>query len=350
ATGEAAFKGALFQSMIAGALNMQSVVEAHRGRIRVESAPGKGTAAISGNTLTYTPTSSASGTDSFVVTASDGKGGSATQMVNATIDDYPNTTGSSGIVTVGGGASAGSIDFASDTDVFKVTLTAGETYRFDMIATSGGLDPYLYLFNLSDQTLTQVASNGDNGSSKNSQFTYSALASGTYILLAQDTASNLGSYNLLVERPNRSPSFSFASQSVSTNEDTAKAITLAATDADSDPLTYTTASAANGTVTVSGTVVTYTPRLNFNGSDSFVVTASDGKGGTATQTVNITVAAFEDQATGSISISGTASQGGSVTANVSAIDVDGAITGVSYLWQMSLDGVSVWTNLNAATS
>jgi len=31
ASGEAAFKGALFQSMIAGALNMHSVVEAHRG-------------------------------------------------------------------------------------------------------------------------------------------------------------------------------------------------------------------------------------------------------------------------------------------------------------------------------
>ena len=31
ATGEMAFKGALFQSMIAGALNMQSVVESHRG-------------------------------------------------------------------------------------------------------------------------------------------------------------------------------------------------------------------------------------------------------------------------------------------------------------------------------
>jgi large repetitive protein len=38
----------------------------------------------------------------------------------------------------------------------------------------------------------------------------------------------------------------------------------------------------------------YTPELNFNGSDSFGVTASDGHGGSATFTVNVTVTAVND--------------------------------------------------------
>jgi Ca2+-binding RTX toxin-like protein len=66
------------------------------------------------------------------------------------------------------------------------------------------------------------------------------------------------------------------------------------TDPDTDPLTVTAVSAltpANaGTVAINAnTTVTYTPANGFLGAASFTYTISDGKGGTATATVNLTV-------------------------------------------------------------
>ncbi len=201
--------------------------------------PGKGAASISGSTLTYTSATSASGSDSFAVTASDGKGGTATQTFSVTLDDYANTTSSRGVVTVGGTATKGSIEFAGDTDVFRVTLQAGVTYKFSMTATTGSLDPYLFLF---DPTVTQVASNGDNGSSKNSEFTYTAPTSGSYLLSAEDTDSSVGSYTITAVRANRPLAFFNSSETVSTSTIVLDGVMQAgASTAD-----YATASAAFG--------------------------------------------------------------------------------------------------------
>ncbi|MFV8282870.1 cadherin-like domain-containing protein, partial [Christiangramia marina] len=52
---------------------------------------------------------------------------------------------------------------------------------------------------------------------------------------------------------------------------------------------------ANGTVTIDENgVVTYTPDENFNGTDSFDYTISDGNGGTDTATVTVIVGAEND--------------------------------------------------------
>ena len=80
------------------------------------------------------------------------------------------------------------------------------------------------------------------------------------------------------------------------NEDTPINGTLVATDVESLTLTYVLGTqAANGTVVVNtdGTY-TYTPNLNFNGTDSFTFTASDGTIGSNTATVTLTVAAVND--------------------------------------------------------
>lgn len=66
-----------------------------------------------------------------------------------------------------------------------------------------------------------------------------------------------------------------------------------ATDPDGDPLTITSVSAAaNGSTSISGTNVIYTANLGYTGPDSFTYTVSDGFGGTATGTVNVTVTAM----------------------------------------------------------
>ncbi|WP_106125524.1 Ig-like domain-containing protein [Pseudosporangium ferrugineum] len=64
------------------------------------------------------------------------------------------------------------------------------------------------------------------------------------------------------------------------------------TDADSDPLTVTAAGpAGHGTVSVVAGVVSYTPDSGFTGGDTFPYTVSDGRGGTSTSSVTITVSA-----------------------------------------------------------
>lgn len=85
-----------------------------------------------------------------------------------------------------------------------------------------------------------------------------------------------------------------AAQSLSTNEDTPLNITLAATDANGDPLTYTIASSpSQGSLTGTGAARTYTPNANYSGNDSFVFTASDGSA-ESSATVWIAVIAIND--------------------------------------------------------
>ncbi|MDH3262019.1 MAG: Ig-like domain-containing protein, partial [Acidimicrobiia bacterium] len=71
------------------------------------------------------------------------------------------------------------------------------------------------------------------------------------------------------------------------------------TDPDSDPLTVLSATdPANGSVVINGdNTITYTPDLNFTGTDIFDYTISDGNGGTDTATVTITVTAVGNRPT-----------------------------------------------------
>ncbi len=70
------------------------------------------------------------------------------------------------------------------------------------------------------------------------------------------------------------------------------ALTLHATDINSDPLTWsvlTPASYGTAGVDAATGVVSYVPGFNYNGLDSFVVQVSDGKGGTDSIIVNVTI-------------------------------------------------------------
>lgn len=83
-------------------------------------------------------------------------------------------------------------------------------------------------------------------------------------------------------------------------------INVLANDTDADPgdrlVVSSVTQPANGSVQNVGNGVVYTPRRDFAGSESFTYTISDGNGGSATATVNITVAdappiAVDDTAT-----------------------------------------------------
>jgi endonuclease I len=81
-----------------------------------------------------------------------------------------------------------------------------------------------------------------------------------------------------------------------TAEDTATTVALAANDPDGDALTWSvTTPAAHGTASITGgSTLSYTPAADFHGDDVVGVTVSDGKGGSATTTVTITVTSVND--------------------------------------------------------
>jgi len=79
------------------------------------------------------------------------------------------------------------------------------------------------------------------------------------------------------------------------NEDSALTFYLSATDADGDQLTFYVDSApTNGTVTIEGTVATYTPYINFNGTDTFGFIANDGTFDSNVATIILSIMAVND--------------------------------------------------------
>jgi hypothetical protein len=84
-------------------------------------------------------------------------------------------------------------------------------------------------------------------------------------------------------------------QTVETNEDTALAIGLVASDADRDPLKFRIQRLpANGSLGGEPPDVWYAPNADYNGSDSFVFAVDDGRGGSDTGTVSIRIRAVAD--------------------------------------------------------
>jgi VCBS repeat-containing protein len=84
-------------------------------------------------------------------------------------------------------------------------------------------------------------------------------------------------------------------QTVSTSEDTAKAITLTGSDIEGDVLDFIVVNdPAHGTLTGSGANRTYTPDVNYHGSDSFTFKANDGAADSEVATIAVTVDSVND--------------------------------------------------------
>ena len=84
----------------------------------------------------------------------------------------------------------------------------------------------------------------------------------------------------------------------------------------------TVSSPQNGSVSISGETLTYTPSANFNGQDSFNYTVTQGSI-SASSSVSVTVAAVNDAPTLNIASSINYDENSTVTIDASAADVDG---------------------------
>ncbi|MGZ8242445.1 Ig-like domain-containing protein [Methylomagnum sp.] len=114
------------------------------------------------------------------------------------------------------------------------------------------------------------------------------------------------------------------SGTLTTWEDASKAITLNASDANQNPLTFSVdaASAHGGTVTLQGRRAIYTPATNWRGTDSFSFRANDGQADSNSAVITVTVKPLNDPPTASPT-SAVTGPGAPVLIPLSGADVDG---------------------------
>jgi len=292
-------------------------VDGDRLTFAVATQPTKGTLSGTAPNLTYTPNNNVTGTDSFTFTTSDGSLTSVAVTISINIAQGPNT------IPV---AIAQSVGTAEDT-AKAITLTGSDAddnaLTFAVVAaptkgTLNGTAPNL--------TYTPVANY--NGSDS---FTFKVNDG------AADSAT--ATVSLTVSPVNDAPVA--GAQSVTTIEDTAKAIQLAGSDVDGDNLSFAVMSQpSKGTLSGVAPALTYTPNADVNGADSFMFRVSDGTTNSATATVSISitpandlpsaiaqsVATVEDTAK-SITLAGTDIDGNTLTYAIVSAPTRGTLTG-----------------------
>ena len=270
----------------------------------VTTAPEHGLVSIDPKTgeYTYTPNPNANGTDSFVVTVSDGKGGSTTVTIPVTImpvNDVPTATADP-ITTPEGEAVSGKIT-ANDVDGDPLTFEVTEQPSKGTVTINPNTGEYTYSPNplvYGEDKFTVEVDDGHGGKV---------------------------SVNVVVNIVDVNHNPEAQTSALNTPEDTPVAGKVTATDVDGDKLSYIVSTTPNsGVVTIDDSTgqYTYTPNANYHGSDSFTVTVNDGKGGTTTVTVPVTVVPVNDAPTATANPI-TTTEDTPVTGKVTGTDVDG---------------------------
>jgi hypothetical protein len=233
------------------------------------SRPLHGTLTIGvGGAATYTSDTGYSGTDSFTWKANDGELDSNIAAVS--IDVQPNRA------PVAADATAG--------------VKIGKPRTLHLSATDADQDPltYMLLTGPTHGTLGAIAPNGTVVYTPSAG--YAGPDSFTWKVSDGIVDSNTATQSLTVAA-NVPPAA--ADVSFGLAADRTKLVTLSATDADGDPLTYSIVSGpAHATLgTISGNRVLYTPSVTFTGTDSFTYKANDGEADSNIATVHATVTA-----------------------------------------------------------
>lgn len=129
-------------------------------------------------------------------------------------------------------------------------------------------------------------------------------------------------------------------QSVTTNEDTTKTITLVGTDVDGDALTSAVVTQpSNGALSGTPPNLIYTPATNFGGSDTFTFKVNDGALDSASATVSIAVIAVNDLPVAS-ALSVTMNEDTTTSITLVGTDVDGDTLSYAVVSQPSIGALT----------
>ncbi len=258
-------------------------------------------------TFTYTPDTGFHGTDSFAYEVSDGNGGSNTATVNITVDsvnDAPVAVADTFNTNQGVALTASVL--VNDTDADGDTLSVNAT---PVVGPTNG----------------SVQLNVDGTFTYTPNAKYFGSDSFTYAVSDGNGGSNTATVNITVDSVNNAPVA--VADTFNTDEDVAITANVLGndTDEDGDVLSVNTTPVAgpgNGAVQLNADgTFTYTPNANYFGTDSFIYEVSDGKGGSNTATVNITIDSVNDAPVASADIFNT-DEDTALTANVLGNDTD----------------------------
>jgi len=233
--------------------------------------PAHGTALLSGGLIRYLGAPDFHGEDAFAYTVADGRGGLASGRVTVqvlSVNDLPVAREDSATTTELASISVAVLRNDTDADGDALQITAvGEAA--DGTTARGAGDRILYT--------PRVGFHGEDAFE--------------YTVSDPSGASATARVSVLVEAENRPPVA--LDDSAETTRDTAVTILVTANDSDpnGDALQVTAVSdATNGSALLAGAgAVLYEPDPDFTGADAFEYTVSDGRGGTASASVSVTV-------------------------------------------------------------
>jgi hypothetical protein len=236
----------------------------------VVSAPAHGSLSGTAPNLVYTPAPNYNGPDGFTFKTSDGSLNSAVATVSLAVNavnDAPVANGQ--------------------------TLTTNEDSSASLTLTASDVDgdPLTYM-------LIAVPQHGSlSGTAPNLVYTpaanYYGADSFTFVVYDGTAQSATATVNVNVASVNDAPT-AVADGVAVTRNSSANSIAVLSNDRDVDGDALSVKSVTqpgNGSVTVAagGKSVLYTPQRNFRGNDLFSYTVGDGRGGTATASVTVTV-------------------------------------------------------------
>jgi VCBS repeat-containing protein len=238
------------------------------------NGPQHGTVTLNADgTFNYVPNKDYNGQDSFTVTIADGNGGTTTSVISldvTPVNDLPVTTDQSKVTDEDQSVSGQIVASDVDGDKLSYTIQSGVAHGSILLNTVTG-------------AYTYTPNKNYNGTD-------------SFTIRVHDPKGGYADsvVNITINPVNDAPVAN--DDRVTTLEDTAVTIDVLAndTDVDGDSLLISGASAGHGSVSVVDGKLVYTPTANFSGSDTISYSISDGKGGTSTASVQVTVTPVAD--------------------------------------------------------
>jgi uncharacterized protein YhjY with autotransporter beta-barrel domain len=276
--------------------------------VNIAGSPSHGTVSVSGETVTYTPSSTFyGGTDSFTYTATNPSGTSMPATVTVTV-------GHPAIPTVAAASATTPYDTAT-----SINLTSAIT-GVDVTALNIASSPSHGMVSVSGETVTYTPSSTFYGGTDS--FTYTAINPSGHSAPATITVT-VTPLNVPTAAP----------LSVVTSKGTNVLIDASAEANSTQPLTgaHLATQPAHGTASANGEQILYTPAAGFVGTDTFSYQLSNHFGASTPGTITVTVTASGSAA--GLSQTVTTQAGSPVSVNLASVAsgtyVSSALLGLS---------------------